>query len=1244
VKCRAASRTISLPATLEETIVSQPTPARSADRNLLFGILALLNDFITREQLAAAMTTWLSDKARPLGEILQSQGALAAPRSQLLEALVQEHLKQHGNDPQKSLAAVSSIGSLRQQLEQLADPDLHDSLAHVSAARAADDVGDPFATHPPSSVGTPTSSGQRFRILRPHAKGGLGQVSVALDEELHREVALKEIQARHAGHPENRARFVLEAEITGRLEHPSIVPVYGLGQYADGRPFYAMRFIKGDSLKEAVAHFHQADVPGRDPGERTLALRKLLGRFLDVCNAIAYAHSRGVLHRDLKPGNIMLGQYGETLVVDWGLAKSIGRGEGARDSEEPTLRPASASGSADTQAGTAIGTPQYMSPEQAAGRLDLLGPASDVYSLGATLYAVLTGRSPCEGKDVEEVLRQVRRGDVTRPRQLKAEVPAALEAICLKAMSLEPEARYGSPRALADDVEHWLADEPVSAWAEPWTVRTRRWLGRHRTVVTATAAAVLVAVALVIAALARTNEDLAKTNEKTALKALEERDRFFKSEKLLNQLQRIQLTTHNPEWSSKAWDLARQVAKIRQDDVVRDKAAATLAGIDASPKMVFSEFGASFVAFDPQGKRLVMGGLSDAKNGSDLAGAKLWDGATDKVIHLQEGGIGLIAFCADGTLLQFGPDLKEPGILIMRNLSGEQLPKLFKMPVGAKLLRSTALLPPLGMTPDGKLAAAAVLLPGGQGKVLLWDERSGKLLKEFATKARAIAFSPDGARLAAGAEDGAVTVWSLPDGEEVATLRASMPIHCLAFSRDPRRSHDEQRGKAGPGWLLASGTAGGSLTIWDVGAKMPRSYCHGSNYDVYAVAFSPDGSMLGSAGRSNSRLWDVATGRLLLSFPAGNLTTALAFSGDGRKVAFAHALSFGSSGYVDVWELERGRGIQTLRGFVGQVALVRLSPNGRYVAGLYHNWHLGIWSLTNGDLVHVLDVPEGLFADNAALAFNADGSQLAYTASKLDGGEGKLWDTATGKELKSWKLPPGLTNYLAFHRSGKLLHFQVETADGKQLPVTEVSWQDHPRVCRILDLLAKKAPLAPIVQLNDFRVGVGAAAVAPDGSYFAVLGIDDPVHSTRILKVFAGTTGAVLYSRAGEDPRNSQAHPRFDPTGKVLAFGIVRDDVQGTLVEMPTGKFLGTLARYPCDIGPEAKSWTESDQDRGISFYRGEGKAAFLILQANANSSSVVGQFNRAGTIFAFGNADGTVIVCDLPAVQRRLAEVGLSW
>ena len=439
---------------------------------------------------------------------------------------------------EKSLAAIPANRSTRAGLAELGEPEIEATLARVARnkdghATEADDDHDPDRTGT-LAVGGSTGDGQRFRLLRPHARGGLGEVFVALDCELHREVALKQILEKHADDPVSRQRFVLEAEVTGGLEHPGIVPVYGLGTYGSGRPYYAMRFIKGDSLKEAIDGVPSAGTnspsplvgegqgagPGRatnPPGSRDLALRKLLRRFLDICNAIDYAHSRGVIHRDIKPANIILGKHGETLVVDWGLAKAVGRADPSVG--EQTIAPSS-SGSSETMPGSAMGTPAYMSPEQACGDLDRLGPRSDVYSLGATLYCLLTGKPPFEGEDVGEILRKVQRGDFVPPRQREPSLDAALEAVCLKAMANQPGDRYPSCRALADDVERWMADEPVSAWAEPWTRKLSRWLTRHRTGVTGAAAAVLagvVGLSAVLAVQARANASLADKN--TALTA-----------------------------------------------------------------------------------------------------------------------------------------------------------------------------------------------------------------------------------------------------------------------------------------------------------------------------------------------------------------------------------------------------------------------------------------------------------------------------------------------------------------------------------------------------------------------------------------------------------------------------------------------------------------------------------------------------------------------------------------------------
>jgi serine/threonine-protein kinase len=473
--------------------MSQSSHRALSDRNLLFGILAVQMNFVCRDDLVAGVTHWVQHKETPLGEILRQQGKLTNSQVAALDAVIVQYVALHGQEPLLGLQALSGASTVASAMTPIEDEDVRAAVAQIMSL-----------TEPRTTTYVPAAAAGRYRKLHLHQEGGQGQIYRAEDSELERPVALKEIKPQFADDPQTRQRFLLEARVTGQLQHPGVVPVYGLGTEEDGRPYYAMRFISEERLTDAINEFYRAD-RRTNPGERRLRFGRLLRRFVDVCNAVAYAHDRGVIHRDLKPGNIMLGRYGETLVIDWGMAKA---GVAPRRATAPDDEPAVAAGDGDldaTRPGGVKGTFAYMSPEQAFGNLDLVGKASDIYSLGATLYQLLTGRPAFVGSSADravagaEVQAKVKKGAFPPPIEVRADVPPALDAICLKAMAFKPADRYASVLDLAADVEHWLADEPVAAYPEPWTARAARWARRHqRTVVGVAASAAVAVVALAI--------------------------------------------------------------------------------------------------------------------------------------------------------------------------------------------------------------------------------------------------------------------------------------------------------------------------------------------------------------------------------------------------------------------------------------------------------------------------------------------------------------------------------------------------------------------------------------------------------------------------------------------------------------------------------------------------------------------------------------------------------------------------
>ncbi len=487
-----------------------PDAPPDADRNLLFGVLALQADLLDAARFAEACSAWAARKEVPLADLLVQRGWLTAEDRDHVAYLLRRSLQKHGGDARRSLGGRADAG-VRDVLQGLDDADVRHTLSCLPPAPGYVLL---------STVDHDLGRRARYTLTRVHGEGGLGRVYVAHDQDLNRDVALKELRPERAQAPETWQRFFREAQLTGQLEHPNIVPVYEVGRRdGDGQPFYTMRLVRGRTLREALRDYHQRRREGRtDPLERP----KLLNNFVSICNAVGYAHSRGVVHRDLKPDNVMLGGHGEVIVLDWGVAKVVGQAD-----EGAGLPPVALTEQAQadaTAAGRVLGTPAYAAPEQAEGRIDLIDARTDVYGLGSILFEILTGKPPHDAEDTAALLRRIAAAPPPRARAIDGSVPPALDAICARAMARDRRDRYARAEDLARDVERWLADEPVTAYREPLSARLWRRARRHRALVTSSVVLLLAGVAF-LAALAVLLEGARERTERARAEAERQRAR-----------------------------------------------------------------------------------------------------------------------------------------------------------------------------------------------------------------------------------------------------------------------------------------------------------------------------------------------------------------------------------------------------------------------------------------------------------------------------------------------------------------------------------------------------------------------------------------------------------------------------------------------------------------------------------------------------------------------------------------------
>jgi hypothetical protein len=538
-----------------------------------------------------------------------------------------------------------------------------------------------------------------------------------------------------------------------------------------------------------------------------------------------------------------------------------------------------------------------------------------------------------------------------------------------------------------------------------------------------------------------------------------------------------------------------------------------------------------------------------------------------------------------------------------------------------KLALNEADVPVTAFSSDGSLVAAAATGPGDTGSLAVWDGTSGRGRFQVRATVGALAFAPDNTRLAAGTDDGRVTLWAVPQGEQLASWPISrLSIHGLAF--DPG------------GRLLAVGDSGGEIRIADSETGRLLSLCHNRS-KVYALAFSPDGTILASAGRNETGIWDVATGRCLLESPFGDYVTGLAFSPDGWVAA--SSISAFAAGKVTVWELKDDRGIRTFRGLSGLVQTGQFSPDRRWLAALSFNWQVGVWDVQTGRLRWRFNVPPGPYIDNAGLVFRGDGREIAFAGGKA----ARCWDLQTLKETGRWALPcEGLQDALAFPSPDLLLSFRVETRQGVPGPFSDAPSQKYPRVCRIRNLRGPTG-LTAVAEIAAFNRGVFKARACPDGSCFSVFGPqDDAGGQRRVVKVFDARTGGERFSRP-----NTGGSIRFDPTGLLLA--LTSGESQSPLVDPASGSAEGSLPGRPLCIGPGASYLIYYRDDRrdpptGLALVRRGDGAVLVVFGVDLSGDQMV-TFNPAGDLLAWGTPEGVVFVANIERVRQRLAEVGLG-
>ncbi len=869
-----------------------------------------------------------------------------------------------------------------------------------------------------------------FHILREVGRGGMGVVYEAEQISLRRRVALKILPFAAALDPRQFQRFKVEAQAAAQLHHTHIVPIFGLG-VERGVHYYAMQLIDGRPLSDLIAELRRLHRPGsradehaRADGSSTetsdvpapgasrcisprcrscgLPARSTTARpffqavarlGIRAAEALEYAHSLGVVHRDIKPANLLVDTRGEVWITDFGLA-----------------RVQAEAGLTLTMTGDVLGTLRYMSPEQALGHRERVDHRSDIYSLGVTLYELLTLQPAVGGGDRQEILRRIAFEEPTPPSRINPEIPRDLETILLKAIAKEPESRYATAQELADDLGRFLEHKPIRAKRPSLVRRVAKWSRRHRGVVASAGVLLVLAFAGLASStalieqqrreavsnlrIAEQQRELADARSRELTAAYEAQDRRL----YIDRVNRAY-----GEWKENNLTLARRLL----DECPPDRRGwewSYCQRLCHLERLTLRGRGWPFrgLAFGPDGRWLVTV-ANVLPFGAGDGEWTIWDATTGRAIENRPSPVSVAAVDATGSFVAVRSGVGGASVVEIWRLTQGPPPRLEAAP--ARLIGLPRnLIGDVAFGPHGRqlLTATNSGLSPQQDRhpcwLEVWDVESGELRRRIDLGIEAplaLAFSPDGQQVAAACKSGVISLWDPVTGNAVGTLRGhEKEVFDVAYSPDGRR--------------LVTGGLDQTVRVWDRATGQPIHLLRGHNSFVRAVAFSPDGSRIVSASEDNTaRLWDAVKGRELgIIRGHTRFVTGAAFSPDGRRIATAS-----EDGTVKIWDESATEPARTLPHdqWVTQVAF---SPAGSILASACWDGSVKLWNAADGRKIRTLPMPAPIVS---AMAIRGDGRVIAAAD---EWATIRLWDLGTGRLLQDWSNEGQEAYGLAFHPDG----------------------------------------------------------------------------------------------------------------------------------------------------------------------------------------------------------------------------------